>query len=293
MYKNIPTQSIRKPLFKVRGLSVDVLRLDLIHPHISGNKWFKLKYHINEALKQNKKGIITFGGAFSNHLVATAVTCNKNNLACIGIIRGEETFPLNDSIKQMKEAGMQVVYVSRTEYRDPATLVNNPAYNDYFIVPEGGKSDYGIRGASEILSMTNNAYTHIMCAVGTGTTLAGLVMAGNDSQHFLGVCALKVNPTVNDIQSFIQSATGKSNFTLLHDYHFGGYAKRTDALIQFMNELYTDEQIPTDFVYTGKLFYALYDLAGKDYFAPDSRILIIHSGGLQGNRSLAEGTLVF
>lgn len=293
MYKNIPTQSIRKPLFKTKGISVDVLRLDLIHPHISGNKWFKLKYHIEEAIRLNKNGILTFGGAYSNHLVATAVACQENNLMSVGIIRGEETLPLNDSIIQMKDAGMQLVYVRRNEYRNHKGIPGDYGYNNYLVVPEGGKSEYGIKGAAEILMMTSNTYTYVMCAVGTGTTLAGLIKGGSENQHFIGVSALKMDAHDNDVLRFVTAATNAHNFTLLYDYHFGGYAKRTDSLIRFMNQMYTEQQIPTDFVYTGKLFYALYNLVQKNYFAPGSSILVVHSGGLQGNRSLPAGTLVF
>ena len=296
MYKNITTQSICNPLHNSMEISVDVLRLDLIHPAISGNKWFKLKYHIDAALRENKKGILTFGGAYSNHLVATAVACNKNNLSSTGIIRGEESFPENDSIRQMKANGMQIIFVNREEYKNKEALAKDyiASNQGYYYVPEGGQSAEGIKGASEILSLAKNDYTHIISAVGTGTTLAGLINASTDHQQIIGICSLKVADThPNEIELFIQFNTSKNNYSIMYDYHFGGYAKKTDQLIAFMNELYKNEQIPTDFVYTGKMFFAVDDLIKQNIFPPGSKLLLVHTGGLQGNRSLPAGTLVF
>ena len=296
MYKNIATQSIRKPLHKSSRISVDVLRLDLMHPHVSGNKWFKLKYHIEAALRENKKGIVTFGGAYSNHLVATAVACNENGLSSTAFIRGEQTFPLNDSLMQMMDAGMQLIYVSREQYKNKDDLISSflKAYGNYYYVPEGGQSAEGVKGAAEILSFAAKNYSHIVCPVGTGTTVAGLINASLDIQKVIGICALKMQDEhTNDIEKFIRSAATKGNFKIMYGYHFGGYAKKTDELISFMNKLFTDEQIPTDFVYTGKMFYAVYDLIEKDYFPRESKLLLVHTGGLQGNRSLPANTLVF
>ena len=296
MYKNIPTQSIRKPLHRTVDFSVDVLRLDLVHPHISGNKWFKLRYHLDAALRQNKKGIITLGGAYSNHLVATAVACREMNLLSIGIIRGEESFPENDSIQQMKEAGMKIIYVSRDDYKRKEQLMNDIVDREhgFYYVPEGGQSAEGVKGAAEIFSCIHKHYTHIVCPVGTGTTLAGLVNASENDQHIVGICVLKIADShSNDIELFLQENTNKSNYQVVYEYHFGGYAKKSDELIAFMNELYVTETIPTDFVYTGKMFYAVYDLIQKVFFGEHAEILVIHTGGLQGNRSLPAGMLVF
>jgi 1-aminocyclopropane-1-carboxylate deaminase len=296
MYKNIATQSIRKPLHKSSRISIHVLRLDLMHPDISGNKWFKLKYHIEAALSDKKRGIVTFGGAYSNHLLATAVACNENGLLSTGIVRGEETFPLNASITQMMDVGMKLIYAGREKYRNKDLLLEQflKTHNHYHYVPEGGQSAEGVRGAGEILSFAPGDYSHIICAVGTGTTIAGLINASSDKQRVIGICALKIQDAgSNDIENFIRANTTKNNYTILYDYHFGGYAKKTDELIEFMNTLYTDEQIPTDFVYTGKMFYAVYDLMDKKFFPDGSRLLLIHTGGLQGNRSLHGGTLVF
>jgi 1-aminocyclopropane-1-carboxylate deaminase/D-cysteine desulfhydrase-like pyridoxal-dependent ACC family enzyme len=296
MYKNIVTQTLRNPLLKTKGLEADVLRLDLLHPVISGNKWFKLKYHISSAIAQNKKGMVSFGGAYSNHLVAMAHACRENNLRSTGIIRGEEQSALNDSLEQMKNAGMELVFVSRESYRKKDELIDDylSTHSDFYYVPEGGQSQEGIRGAEEILSLNKKEYTHIICSVGTGTTLAGLINASTNNQHVIGTSSLKISGnSENALLRFIRDNTSKNNYTVLFDYHFGGYAKKTDELISFMNNFYREEKIPTDFIYTAKMFYAVYELVKKNYFPNGSRLLLIHSGGLQGNRSLPLDTLVF
>lgn len=193
----------------------------------------------------------------------------------------------------MRQYGMDVRFVSRDQYRDKETIATT-CYHDYYLVPEGGRSPEGVRGASEILSHANNeSYTHVVCSTGTGTTLAGLIQAGNSTQQFVGICALKIGAENNSIEQFVRSAAGHKMFTILYNYHFGGYAKKTNELIAFMNSLYSEENIPTDFVYTGKMFFAIHDLVVNDYFPAGSRVLLLHTGGLQGNQSLPNGTLVF
>lgn len=296
MYKNIATQSIRKPLHTTMDINVEVLRLDLIHPVISGNKWFKLKYHIQAALLENKKGIVTFGGAYSNHLAATAVVCSEKNLSSAGIIRGEQTFPENESIRIMREAGMHLIYISRDQYKNKKLVINdflasNPGF---YYVPEGGQSAEGIKGAGEILLNAGKDYSHIICSTGTGTTLAGLINSSSDQQEVIGISAIKIPDTdSNELTTFLKSNTSKNNYTIFYDYHFGGYARKTDELIAFMNSFYVEENIPTDFVYTGKMIYAVYDLIQKRYFPGGSKLLMIHTGGLLGNKSLLSGMLVF
>jgi 1-aminocyclopropane-1-carboxylate deaminase/D-cysteine desulfhydrase-like pyridoxal-dependent ACC family enzyme len=296
MYKNIATQTLRNPLHKLKKIEVDVLRLDQFHPVISGNKWFKLRHHIREAVEQNKKGLVSFGGAYSNHLVAMAWACREQGLQSAGIIRGEENDPRNASLQQMKEAGMDLIFVSRESYRDKQSLAAEflSAHHEFYCVPEGGRSDAGIRGASEILALAKNDYSHIFCAVGTGTTLAGIINASRGEQQVIGISAIKVaDSRNNDVAEFVAENADKKNYSLSFDYHFGGFAKFSDELIACMNELYERENVPTDFVYTGKLFYAVDDMIRNDRFSAGSRLLIVHSGGLQGNRSLRPGTLVF
>lgn len=293
MYKNLLTHRLRKRLYSDKGIEAEVLRLDLVHPIVSGNKWFKLKYYLKTALESGKKGLLSFGGAYSNHLVALAYSAQQHGLASIGIIRGEEQ-PGNESISQMRAAGMQLHFVSRMDYRDKNLIVNNFDHEDYLIIPEGGHGLPGIQGAEDILSSVDNNYSHIICAAGTGTTLAGIINSAHEHQKIIGIPVIKIgSPDDNELLSFLTIHTNKNNFQLNYDYHHGGYARKTSALIDFMNNFYAEEQIPTDFVYTGKLFYAVNDLVAKNFFPPHSRLLVIHSGGLQGNRSLPAGELIF
>lgn len=280
-----------------KDVFVDVLRLDLIHPVLSGNKWFKLKYHLQQARQQRKKGILTFGGAYSNHLVATAIACRLEDMPAIGIVRGEPAPTLSYTLQEAQDYGMQLQFVSRAAFTDEEAMIAameqaNPAY---LVVPPGGQSEAGIQGATEILSLTDQeAYTHIACAVGTGTMFTGLVKGLAPHQQALGFSSLKIADRENNsLLSLVKAHTSSDSFTFLYDYHFGGYARKNNTLIAFMNDLYQAQGLPTDFVYTGKLMYGINDLIHKDYFPGNTRILAIHSGGLQGNRSLLPGTLNF
>ena len=296
------TKAIVQPLcgdlLKDKKVTMDVLRLDRIHPVISGNKWFKLKYHLQEALRQNKKGVLTFGGAWSNHLVATALACQQTGLASIGIIRGEEPVVLSDTLQEVQRYNMQLQFISRAAYSQEADIV--PAlqteYPDYYIVPQGGQSHLGVQGAAEILHLTQiESYSHVSCATGTGTMLAGLTHAALPHQQVIGICSLKLpSGENNSLNTFVKPyAANLRNYTIFYDYHFGGYARKTGELIHFMNTIYLQHDLPTDFVYTGKLLFGMMHLVQTDYFQPGSRILVVHSGGLQGNRSLPAGTLTF
>ncbi|MDF2191767.1 pyridoxal-phosphate dependent enzyme [Paraflavitalea sp. CAU 1676] len=280
-----------------KGVRVAVLRLDLIHPVLSGNKWFKLKYHLQQAFQLQKKGILTFGGAYSNHLVATAIACNLEGLAAIGIVRGEEPAVLSHTLHDTKRYGMQIQYVPRSVFQHEQALIDTlqQQYPDYLIVPAGGQSAAGVQGAAEILSLTNAAsFTHVACAAGTGTMFSGIINSIAPHQQVLGFSSLKLaNHDDNSLLSMIGQHSTSSSWQLIYDYHFGGYARKNDTLLAFMNQLYQATGLPTDFVYTGKLMYGLYDLIQQGYFQPGSEILAIHSGGLQGNRSLPAGTLCF
>jgi D-cysteine desulfhydrase len=295
---NAVVQPLNDDLLQQKHVIMEVLRLDRIHPVISGNKWFKLKYHIQEALQQNKKGILTFGGAWSNHLVATALACQQAGLASIGIIRGEQPFVLSATLQEVQAYQMQLQFIARTAYSDEATIIPllQEKYPDHYIVPQGGQSHLGVLGAAEILQLTQiKSYSHVSCATGTGTMLAGLVHAALPHQQVIGICSLKMPAAENNsLNTFIKpyAANGKQ-YTIFYDYHFGGYARKTSELIRFMNTIYQKHDLPTDFVYTGKLLFGMMQLVQNDYFQPGSRILIVHSGGLQGNRSLPAGTLTF
>lgn len=285
---------IQKKLYQQKGVQVDVLRLDAIHPVISGNKWFKLKAYLADAAAQNKKSIITFGGAFSNHIVATAAACQQKGFETFGVIRSERPAQLSSTLQQAMAYGMQLHFISRAAYKQkelPQAVV--PFLNEAYLINEGGFGTKGAAGAASILDLVDKtAYTHFCAAIGTGTMLGGLAMAANNDQQVLGISVLKNHlQLLAEVKSLAPNAKGMVN--ILHDYHFGGYAKKNDTLIWFMNDWFDNTGIPTDFVYTGKLFYAIDHLVQSDYFASGSRLLLIHSGGLQGNASLPKGTLIF
>lgn len=284
----ITTEAV--PLLSQNGVHVHVLRLDKIHPVISGNKWFKLKYHLQKAIKGGYRAIVTFGGAYSNHIVASAAACAACNIPCTGIIRGEEPENYSGTLLTAQQYGMQLHFMTRADYQNKALP---PAFsgNDYYIIPEGGYSQYGALGASAI-PYDKSAFDYISCAVGTGTMMAGLINSKPEQATVLGFSALKNHALLeNEVQRLLIKK--EQPVIINHAYHFGGYAKQQPQLIQFMNELYAATGIPTDFVYTGKLFYGVYDLIQQNHFPTGSRLLIIHSGGLQGNLSLRKGTLIF
>jgi 1-aminocyclopropane-1-carboxylate deaminase len=291
-FKNISLDKLSLPLFTEKQVEVSVLRLDKIDPFISGNKWFKLRYYLEEAKKQNKKTIVTFGGAWSNHILATAAACRMNNLNSIGIIRGEEPSKLSPTLVQAKEAGMELIFISREEYQRK-TIPEKLNSDEYYFIGEGGYGIKGAEGAATILDYCKKEnYTHICCATGTGTMMAGLINGTSASTTVTGISVLKNNFNLEEnLKSLLTNTTGR--FTITHDYHFGGYAKHQPELIDFMNNFYKETGVPTDFVYTGKLFFAVTDLIKEDYFLPGSRLLVIHSGGLQGNVSLGKATLIF
>ncbi len=288
----IDIQKLTSPLFN--KVESDVLRLDKIHPIVSGNKWFKLKYQILQAIEQNHNTIATFGGAFSNHIVATAFACKTVGIKSIGLIRGEQPKNLSATLNAAVVFGMELIFVTREEFTNKSELekkLNIPCY----WINEGGYSHLGMLGASEILNLVNKqSYTHILCSCGTGTMIAGIINASLPNQQIMGISALKgyINMAA-DIKNLLPAEVQSRPFEILHNYHFGGYAKHPASLINWMNQLWQFEKIPTDIVYTGKLLFAISDLINQNYFATDSKLLIIHSGGLQGNLSLPNNTLRF
>jgi 1-aminocyclopropane-1-carboxylate deaminase len=239
--------------------------------------------------------LLTFGGAWSNHIIATACAAQRAGLESIGIIRGEAPALHSAALQTASACGMQLVFISREQYNqknDPA-FINEllQEYGNPFIIPEGGEGRPGVKGAGEILDLVNKEdYTHIICAVGTGTQMAGIAGTMTASQQVIGIPVLKGFDKWHS--PFILKET-MPRAHILPMYHMGGYAKRNDALLKFMNGFYEETGIPTDWVYTGKLFFAIADLLKKNYFPAGSRLLAIHSGGLPGNNSLEPGTLNF
>lgn len=288
---NITIDKIFSQELQKKEITASMLRLDKIHPVISGNKWFKLYYYLDDAKKKGFTKIITWGGAWSNHIHATAAVCKLYNLESIGIIRGEKPSQYSATLRQSEEAGMHLIFLNRQDYKEKV-IPEGYSSSAYYIIPEGGFGEMGAKGAEKILDFFNQAdYTHICCAVGTGTMFAGLANVLSKTK-LIGISVLKNNHSLSEeIQKL--SPTSSCDFSLNHDYHFGGYAKQKPALIENMNRFYERSGIPTDFVYTGKLCYAIEDLIKKGFFPEKSKLLLIHSGGLQGNQSLKNGTLIY
>ena len=292
--RGITIDPVRLPELVNAGIILDVLRLDKIDPVISGNKWFKLQYYLQWAIEQ-QRSLLTFGGAYSNHIVATACAAQKAGLKSTGIIRGERPSKLSHTLLKAAGFGMELVFLSRAQYHqknDPGFIEQlNTTWQYPCIIPEGGAGEKGIKGAASIMNLPGTAdYTHLVCAIGTGTLLCGLASAAAPSQLVTGIAVLK---GFNEWQPSGIPEAAKNKINVVSNYHFGGYARKTTALINFMNDWYMKTGIPTDFVYTGKLFYAVMDLIAQGNFADKSRLLVIHSGGLQGNKSLTPKTLFF
>ncbi|MHA4809900.1 1-aminocyclopropane-1-carboxylate deaminase/D-cysteine desulfhydrase [Flavitalea flava] len=282
----VPVDTVEVPELTKRKIGLDVLRLDKIHPVVSGNKWFKLKGHLQ--LAANYKSVITFGGPWSNHIIATAYTAAKAGISATGIIRGEKPVHLSETLQAASAYGMHLQFVDRESYRhkhEPGFL---QTHCDAYIIPEGGAGEPGIAGSGEILRLVErDRYTHVLCAIGTGTMFLGLLRASGPGQKVIGI------PVLKGIAFKLPELEKLKNCEIITDYHFGGYARKTKELLDFMNHFYETSGIPSDFVYTGKLFYAVMDMLKKDLFPEGCRLLVIHSGGLQGNRSLPPGTLKF
>ncbi len=259
------------------GYDISVLRLDLIHPEISGNKWFKLKYNLQEAKLKGKNTVITFGGAFSNHITATAYACKEAGLKCIGFIRGEASSIHNATLSFAEENGMKLNFVSREEYGKkhfPEYLnALQQSYSSAYIIPEGGDNGLGQKGCEEILSDATKHYTHLFCAYGTGTTAKGMSKSLSNHQTLTAVNVLKY-----------EAGSELANIEILNHYHFGGYAKHTPQLVEFKNWFEETFNIELDYVYTSKAFYAVFDLIKKNKLNAADKILMIHTGGLQGNK---------
>ncbi|NIE95764.1 pyridoxal-phosphate dependent enzyme [Acinetobacter sp. C26M] len=276
-----PNQTLQLPY----SVQLSIKRLDLIHPHISGNKFYKLKYNLLAAQQQGLSQVLTFGGAFSNHIAATAYAAQRFGFQSIGIIRGEElgSQDLNPTLQTAHDFGMQLHFVSRAEYRlryeaDYLQQLQQ-RYPQAFIVPEGGSNALALQGTQEILSEDDREnYDVICCAVGTGGTIAGLIKSSSDQQQILGFSALKGDFLKQDIQQW----TDKRNWSLTDTYCCGGYAKTNPELLQFMRYFEQQYAIPLEQVYTAKMMMGLFDLIQNQHFPENTRILAIHTGGLQG-----------
>lgn len=292
-------ESVQLPILKEKEVDLYIKREDKIHPYVSGNKFRKLKYNLQEANQQQKTTLLTFGGAFSNHILATAVAARLNGFESIGVIRGEElgvdlqkTLQNNTTLQKAYENGMQFYFVSRTDYREKSNLdfikKLQEKFGDFYLIPEGGTNRLAIKGCEEILSKEDNSFGIICSAVGTGGTISGIINATNCNQKVMGFPALKGDFLEKEIQKY----TSKNNWELNSDYHFGGYANHSSELIAFLNEFSNETKILLDPIYTGKLIFGILDLVKKDHFPKGTKIVAIHTGGLQGiegfNKKLAK-----
>jgi 1-aminocyclopropane-1-carboxylate deaminase len=268
-----------------KGISLVIKREDLIHPFVSGNKFRKLKYNLQQAKVENQSCLLTFGGAFSNHIAAVAYAGKENGFQTIGIIRGDELadkIAFNPTLKFAQECGMQFEFVSREAYRlktEAAFLEQlEQKHGSFYLIPEGGTNDLAVKGCEEILTQEDAVFDYVACAIGTGGTISGIINSALPHQKFLGFPALKGDFLQDEIRNFVH----KDNWELILDYHFGGYGKLNDELIAFINWFFEKTQIPLDPIYTGKMVFGIVDLIEKNYFPENSKILLIHTGGLQG-----------
>jgi 1-aminocyclopropane-1-carboxylate deaminase len=267
------------------GIDLYVKREDLIHPHISGNKIRKLKYNLIEAKNNKLHTILTFGGAFSNHIAATAAAGNEFGFNTIGVIRGEELIDKvdeNPTLAFAKANNMKLHFVKREAYKQknsPEFLAElKKAFGDFYLLPEGGTNLFAVKGCEEILNPEDNEFDIICVSVGTGGTLAGIINSSQPRQKVIGFSALKGN----FLKAEVEKWTSKTNWMITDEYCFGGYAKINQTLIEFINKFKNETEIPLDPIYTGKMMYGIFRMIEEGKISKKSRILAIHTGGLQG-----------
>lgn len=286
----VPYQLVDLPSLSNNNIQLTVKRLDQVHAEISGNKWYKLKYNIEEAKRLRHTQVLTFGGAYSNHIYATAAAAKLSGLKAIGVVRGEESLPLNETLAAAKALGMEFHYLSRSEYREKKSLMVleqlKAKFGDFFLVPEGGTNALAIKGAMEILEGKDFEADIICSSIGTGGTFAGLLATAIPEQQIWGFSALKGEFIHQEIQRLLleNQISPLCKYKIISDFHFGGYAKFTQELIDFIQHFRGIAGIPLDPIYTGKMMYGLLELVKNGNIPEGSKILAIHTGGLQGIR---------
>ena len=283
----VPTHIVSLPETWNAGINLCVRREDLLHPDIPGNKFRKLHYNLRQVREAGQHTLLSFGGAYSNHIAALARAGRENNLRTIGVIRGEEVATKateNPTLSRAMKDGMKLKFLSRAEYRnrDTPRLLQalKQEFGPFYHLPEGGTNALAVRGCEEILTAADRKYQVICCAVGTGGTLAGLIRSAHPGQHIIGFPVLRASSLKQDICSFVPA--GKNNWHLQPGYEFGGYGKINESLVAFINRFYAATGIPSDPIYTGKLFYGIMDMIASGAFSRGTEILAIHTGGLQG-----------
>ncbi len=293
-----PISKIEDPLIKDSGIKLFIKREDLNHPELSGNKWHKLKYNLITAKEKGYGTLLTFGGAYSNHIFATAAAGKLFGFKTIGIIRGEEHHPLNPTLSFAVSMGMKIHYVNRKSYREKnsSEFIKNlrEKFGKFYLVPEGGTNKLAVKGVSEIISNIDIDFDYVCCACGTGGTLAGLVTGLNGRKKALGFSVLKGGSfLLNDVEKLIYESVEKkyNNWDINLDFHFDGYAKINSELIEFVQRFQKITSIPIEPIYTGKLLFGVYNLILNQYFGNGNNILVIHTGGLQGLRGMKNKVL--
>ncbi|KAF9659842.1 1-aminocyclopropane-1-carboxylate deaminase/D-cysteine desulfhydrase [Tenacibaculum mesophilum] len=283
-------QQIHLPILTTKEVKLFIKREDTIHPFVSGNKFRKLKYNIAEAKQQKKETLLTFGGAFSNHIAATAAAGKMAGFKTIGIIRGDElgkdvakTLLQNETLRKAYESGMQFKFITREAYRSKTSeeFINQlkKEFGNFYLIPEGGTNALAVKGCEEILTNEDEKFNYICCAVGTGGTISGLINSAKKNQKVIGFPALKGDFLAEEITPYVKES---ENWSLQTNYHFGGYGKYTEELIRFINEFKEQTGVLLDPVYTAKMLFGILDLVAKNMFPKNSKILAIHTGGLQG-----------
>jgi len=297
--ENTPVVDVNDSFLKERKITLLIKREDLNHPFLSGNKWHKLKYNIREAQIQGKKTLLTFGGAYSNHIYAVSAVGYVFKFNTIGIIRGEEHLPLNPTLSFAQENGMKLYYLDREKYRKKNSLEIldelKKDFGDFYLLPEGGTNQLAVKGCSEIIDTLNEDFDYICCPCGTGGTLAGLISGLKGKKFLLGIAVLKGALFLKEnVSSLIQdfNETNYNNWDINLDYHFGGYAKFDKHLLNFVNNFTSQNQIPIEPIYSGKMLFGIYDLVSRGFFKEGSRIIAIHTGGLQGLKGLSERNVI-
>ncbi len=286
---NVPVQEIVDPIVKESGVRLLVKREDLNHPQLSGNKWHKLKHNLVAALESGFDTILTFGGAYSNNVYAVAAAGRLFDFKTIGLIRGHQHLPLNPTLSFASDSGMKIHYIDKKNYRKRNNKVFLNSLKDkhgkIYIIPEGGTNKLGVKGAADILKNVTQNFEYVCCACGTGGTLAGLITVLDSKVQALGFSVLKGGEfLLEDVKNLVYESTSKryDNWNINLEYHFGGYANFNLELIRFINRFETVNNIPLEPIYTGKLFYGIYELIRNGYFNRGATILAIHTGGLEG-----------
>lgn len=282
-----PLQKIEDPFILSAGVNLYVKRLDMNHPYISGNKWYKLKYNIPEIEKTAHKTVLTFGGAYSNHIAAVAVAGEEFGFRTIGVIRGEEQRELNGTLSFAIRNGMKLHFVSREDYRkkESKEFISSLSqqFGDFYLLPEGGSNDLAVKGCGEILNDVKIPFNWVCSSCGTGATLAGLILSLKQGQQAIGFSSLKgANYLEEEVEKQLShfQINSSSNWQINNDYHFGRYAKTPKELLDFIRQFEMENNIPLDNIYTGKMMFGIYDLVKKSFFKRGETIIALHTGGL-------------